>query len=174
MSSVCTTTISRSTIRGYLGNNMSLYEKIRKDYNATRVSRDEIRINLLSTLIGDLQGSANVENGHKVVKDVTVISKIKSYIKNAEIIIKSINDVAKGNHSDAEVEGIKRANLEIQVLNSYLPTQLDKNDLIILFHQTAPNVKLSDWMSFLKKNHAGTYDGKLATEVWKEWSEPSE
>lgn len=148
---------------------MSLFERITKDYSKTRLARDEIRINLLSTLIGDLENGAKFVDGKKVVDDQAVISMIKKYIKNNEIILGAVKQVVPRSTDEqtSTDHAIFRTMKEIEVLNSYLPQQLTEQEMKDILAKLEKRPDFPNWMKFLKDNFAGCYDGKVAANVYK-------
>jgi uncharacterized protein YqeY len=148
---------------------MSLFEKIKKDYYRTRLAKETIRINLLSTLIGDLESSAKFVDGKKVVDDQAVIGMIKKYLKNNEIILEAVKRVPGRSPEEvtAQSESIYRTTKEIEVLNSFLPQQLSEQELKDILKTLSQRPDFPNWMKFLKANFAGLYDGKVAAEIFK-------
>ena len=162
-------TIQLMMIRGLKGNIMSLFEKIKKDYYRTRLAKETIRINLLSTLIGDLESSAKFVDGKKVVDDQAVIGMIKKYLKNNEIILEAVKRVPGRSPEEVSTqsESIYRTTKEIEVLNSFLPQQLSEQELKDILKTLSQRPDFPNWMKFLKANFAGLYDGKVAAEIFK-------
>lgn len=130
-----------------------IIERIRRDFKEARINRDLLKSNLLSTLIGELENKAVfVTAGVKNISDEATIRVLKSFLKNIE----EVSLIAKGREKDVALQ-------ELAILLLYLPQQLGEEDFVRLYEENGPFAKISDWMGYLKKNHAGLYDGKAAS-----------
>lgn len=113
--------------------------------NAILTSNTEVK-SILRVLIGEFNRIG------KTVTDEQVISIVKKMIENAKLA---------GNEK------------EIEILSSYLPKQLDDDQLNTLISGLiyANNYTVKDMgkiMATLKLTHGGQYDGKRASELVKE------
>jgi len=129
---------------------MSLMEQI-KTMQVTARKSASAEASLLTTLLGE---SAMVgKNAGRETTDAEVVAVVKKFIKNID---ETIGELTKRN-KDAEVFLAER-----KVLEQFLPSQLSEMALrSIAIKFTA----MPDFMKFLKENHAGQYDGKLASTV---------
>ena len=109
---------------------------------------------LLTTLLGE--ASAVGKNaGNRETTDSEVVAVVKKFIKNIDETIKALNDRQLDNSAFT---------LERTVLEQFLPVQLTE----MVLQDIAKNHKsMPEFMKFLKENHAGQYDGKLASNVAK-------
>ena len=133
---------------------MTLIEKINADiitaYKAKTKEGNETK-----ALLTTLKGMSTKVN--KVPKDEEVIATIKSMIKG---------------HTDSveKYSAPTLTDLELTVLNGYLPKQMTDAELIEVvkgFVAENPTVNMGGVMSHLKANFDGTYDGKSASQIVK-------
>ena len=128
---------------------MSLIEKISDDFMAAYKAKNMERKNFLGVI------KSEVCKETKTPKDSYVISKLKSMVKNAE-------------DTDSLSE------YELEIINEYLPTQLDEDKLSTIIKGIIQNNNISSpkeigkVMGFLKSEFDGQYDGKLAAKITKE------
>ena len=126
---------------------MTVQETISNDVkNAMREKNVEVR-DLLRVVIGEFNRI------DKTVSDEKALSIIKKMVENAK---------EQGNTG------------EVTILEAYLPTQMDELELkrVLMNHimnLNSPTMKdMGGVMGWLKKNHGGTYDGKLASTLVRE------
>lgn len=123
-------------------------EQLRTLHLVARKTRDEIAKRALSTIISDYE--TQVING----KSPDLLAMIKKSIANLEFNMQ---------HSD-NPELVK----ERDYLQELLPKQLSKEQIIQLT-TTGDFPNIGAFMKFLKTNFNGQYDGKLASQVAKEY-----
>lgn len=140
-----------------------LMEKIRTDMITARKGTDTVARNLLITLYSEAQAvGKNKRNGDTTDEEVvSVVKKFKANLEETvQLLINRNQDATAQQH-------------EIQILSAYMPVQMTESDL-----EAAVRVIVSDLgvtgakvmgqvMAELKARHAGTYDGKLASQVVK-------
>jgi uncharacterized protein YqeY len=141
-----------------------LIEQTRKDRIQAMKDGDTVKKNLLSTLIGDC--CKNV----KEPDDAIVIAMIKKFIKNSvELLDVLINT---SNYTSDDTNKIGK---EIRILESYLPQQLTEEQLRIIISNYIEYINtnfnnstsLGEVMKFLKQEHDGKFDGKVASILLK-------
>jgi uncharacterized protein YqeY len=151
-----------------------LIDRIKADQLAARKARDSVAAGLLTTLIGEATSvseeefkaaaeAARSDDGDAVavsvpITDEKVSATIVKFLKNA----KANRELMKS--SDAKTER------EIEILSAYLPQQMTEAALraaIEGFRRDNPGANVGGVMAFLKANHAGLYDGKLASQLAK-------
>jgi len=138
----------------------TIYTKIKTDFVAARKDRNSSLVTLLSTVIGEMDNEASrAKDSDKTVSDAVATKILKSFSKNLEELI-----IAKGNNPDDISE-----RLEKTIIDSYIPTQLDEDGLRSVIAASGVT-GIKDVMTFLKANHAGLYDGKLASTIAKEFA----
>lgn len=102
---------------------MSLFKKIKADQLEARKAKDAVKASLLTTLLGEIQGSVTggstpleyEEDGTLKVADADVSKLIKKFVKSANETIR--------------LKDNPQTHLELQVLESYLPSQLNDDEL---------------------------------------------
>lgn len=140
----------------YLDNNMSIYERIRTEQIEARKVKDVVTVNLLTTLLGDLQQS-------KTTDDQGVIRMLKKY-KGA---IEQTIDIYKQNGRD-----VSDLNVELILINSYMPAELDNmrlENIIIGYKISNPDAKIGQFMSYIADWSAQNnliVDRKVASQIW--------
>lgn len=108
---------------------------------------------LLTTLLGE---AAMVgKNAGRETTDAEVVAVVKKFVKNIDETVTALT--TRGQDAGAFLA-------ERAVLEQFLPTQLTEAVLVELA-KVQPNMPA--FMKFLKENHAGQYDGKLASTVAK-------
>jgi len=132
-----------------------LIEKIRKDRMAAMKARDVVGKTLLTTLLGELESAAK-RTGDEIT-DAIVIAACKKFIAGNDEVIEASDDL-----------GIGCPNLRAEnvLLETFIPTQLTEADLYELLPKTDAK-NFGEAMQYLKANHAGLYDGKLAFNIAK-------
>lgn len=139
---------------------MSLIEKLKKDKIEAMKGRDSFRNNLLSVVIAGANSMAK-DSKNDSATDEQVISVIKK-IKKGSVEIYELN---KNEDSKNEIE----------ILDSYLPSQLSDDDLrniVFNFVEKIPSddrsKSMGKVMKYLKEDFDGQYDGKVAGSIVKE------
>jgi uncharacterized protein YqeY len=128
---------------------MSLIEKINEDFMVAYKAKEMEKKDFLGVL------KTEVTKESKTPEDSYVVAKIKSMIKNAE----ATNSLSE---------------TELNILNTYLPTQLDQSDLDNLIRSYVSDANINNpkemgkVMTWLKSNYDGQYDGKVASTIIKE------
>jgi len=161
-----------------------LIDKIRADQLAARKARDSVAAALLTTLIGEAtsvseeefdKARAAAEAGRTgdgagsdgpvavtvPITDAKVMATIVKFLKNAR---------ANRDLLTPEAASLPKIEREIDLLSAYLPRQMTEAELravIADFKNDNPGAGVGAVMAFLKANHAGLYDGKLASQLAK-------
>lgn len=134
-----------------------MYKKIHSDFIQSKKT-DKDKSLFLSFVIGELDGTAKLVDGKKVVANETVIATLKRLLgKNAETI-ELITDV--------DSAAYKKAQKEKEWIMEYLPEQLSPTELTAIIKENATDMPSA--MKYLKANHAGSYDGEVAARLAKE------
>ena len=134
---------------------MTLIEQIKQKQIAARKA-GSAEASLLTTLLGE---AAMVgKNAGRETTDQEVVAVVKKFIK----FIKNIDETVSALSSRGQDAASFLA--ERSVLERFLPLQLTELALVNIAqnHKSMP-----EFMKFLKENHAGQYDGKLASIVAK-------
>jgi uncharacterized protein YqeY len=98
-----------------------LIEKIKHDQLVARKNRDQIESTLLTTLIGEAD-MVGKNNGNRDPFDEEVISVVKKFLKGVNETIAILEK------SGRDVSQFEK---EREILDSYLPTQLTKEKIIV-------------------------------------------
>lgn len=150
---------------------MSIIEQVKADQVAARKARNTLAATLLTTLLGDANMVAkNAQRDTPTDEEVTVV--IGKFLKRnkemQEIIHKSVAAQESHNHSyisEAILGKLTIALEEQKILESYLPQKLSESELIQIVSAAVAGgtaLTVAALMGFLKANHAGKYDGKIA------------
>ena len=140
-----------------------LIDQIRDDMIAARKADDAVAKSLLITLFSEAQ-MVGKNKRNSASTDEEVIGVIRKFAANAEETERLLQ--ARGQQTQAQRR-------ELEILAAYLPTQMTQQGL-----ESAVRVIVADLgvsgakamgavMAELKTRHAGTYDGKLASQVVK-------
>ncbi|MFN3604761.1 MAG: GatB/YqeY domain-containing protein [Leptonema sp. (in: bacteria)] len=137
-----------------------LLEKLKKESLQSRKEKNEIKSNLLSTILSQVKLIA-IDDGHREPKDQDVIQVVKKFLKNIE------ENIQLGQQGKLTKEALEQALKEKEILLEYLPKQLSEEELKeIIRNSGAKNI--GEAMKFLKENYSEQYDGKLASKIAKE------
>lgn len=133
---------------------MSLLDQIRKDTLATRKERtDATKIKFLVTFL-DAVAKVGQNDGKRDTTDVEAVAVAKKFGDSAREVAKYGN-----------AEQVATANRELEILASYVPTQLSLEQLSVIIKDqivASGNGALGPIMKFLKTNYEGKYDGAVA------------
>ncbi|MDD2319310.1 MAG: GatB/YqeY domain-containing protein [Geobacteraceae bacterium] len=139
-----------------------LIEKIREDRIKALKAKDDKKKSLLGVLIADACKDV------KQPDDMAVVRLVKKFIENAK---ENLQAFEKGGGSAANKEDAQR---EIEILGEYLPSQLTGDALVEAIRQvmTIETIEslpanMGKVMKALGTHHAGSYDGKEASELVK-------
>lgn len=132
---------------------MSLIDQIKTQQLEARKNSSE-SASLLTTLLSEAVNIGK-NNGNRETTDAEVVAVVKKFIKNIDETVSALTT----RNQDAS----KFLN-EKAVLETFLPKQLTENELTEI---AKTKNGMPDFMKFLKENHNGQYDGKLASTVAK-------
>lgn len=140
-----------------------LMEKIRTDMITARKGSDTVARSLLITLYSEAQAvGKNKRNGDTTDEEVVaVVKKFKAnLVETVQLLTARTQDATAQQH-------------ELVILENYLPRQMTESELRTVVEQIVTDLGVSgaksmgQVMAALKEGHAGTYDGKLASQVVK-------
>jgi uncharacterized protein YqeY len=138
-------------------NKMTLYEQIARDQLAARKAKKTIETALLTTLLGDIQ-THNINSG-KVVTDDDVLSFLKKYIKNINIVLE---------HAPGDCVAVA----EREILAEYMPPQMSdalmRHEINVFALTSGKQLTAGEVMGYFKKYHFGKYDAKVLANLIKE------
>lgn len=143
---------------------MLLIQQIKKDQLTARKNKQSVESTILTTLLGEAC-AVGKNNGNRESTDAEVVAVVKKFIKNNTDLMKLVD-------SESSVYFVARD--ENMFLSQYVPTQLAEDELrslvqkrIITLDEITPRL-MGKIMAWLKENHDGQYDGKLASKVVRE------
>jgi uncharacterized protein YqeY len=140
-----------------------LIERIRNDMMVARKGTDTIAKSLLVTLYSEAQ-RVGKDKRNGATTDEEVMGVIRKFAANAEETQRLLQ--ARGQNTINQTR-------ELELLITYLPTQMTQGGLESAVRLIVSELGLSGAkamgavMAELKTRHAGTYDGKLASQVVK-------
>lgn len=143
-----------------------LIVKIKQDQLVARKNRSTVESTLLTTLVGEAE-MVGKNNGNRNPSDEEVIAVIKKFLKGVN---ETIAVLTKIGHDATQFEK------EREILDSYLPTQLTKEKIIVMLDSAVVDGTLVEDKSFkgaamkwLKEHYSGQYDGRVAAEAIDEF-----
>jgi uncharacterized protein YqeY len=140
-----------------------LIDQIRADMIAARKADDAVAKSLLITLFSEAQ-MVGKNKRNSVSTDEEVIGVIRKFAANAEETERLLQ--ARGQDTQDQRR-------ELEILAAYLPTQMTPQALESAVRAIVSDLGVSGAkamgavMAELKARHAGTYDGKQASQVVK-------
>lgn len=143
-----------------------LIENLKEDQLIARKNRDQIKATLLTTLIGEAE-MVGKNAGNRAPFDEEVVAVVKKFLKG---INETIAVLTKSGQDATQFEK------EREILDSYLPTQLTKEKIIVMLDSAVVDGTLVEDKSFkgasmkwLKEHYSGQYDGRVAAEAIDEF-----
>lgn len=132
-----------------------LIETIRKDMQDAKRIKETLKANLLSTLYAEIFTLS--KSGKELTED-DEIRIIRKFIKNTDETLAF----------DITPEAKEKLLTEKKILETYLPSQLSKDEIEKLVSQMISEGKtIKEIMPFFKENYSGRYDGRAVSEVIK-------
>ena len=130
-----------------------LIEKIRHEMQEAKKNKEVLKANLLSTLYAEIFTLS--KSGKELTED-DEIRIIKKFVKNIdETLALEITEEQK-----------TRLNSEKEILESYLPKQLGKEETEKIVDEMISQGKvMKDIMAYFKENYTGRYDGRTVSEI---------
>ena len=132
---------------------MNLINQIKSQQLEARKNSSE-SASLLTTLLSEAVNIGK-NNGNRETTDAEVVAVVKKFIKNIDETVSAL--------TTRNQDATKFLN-EKAVLETFLPKQLTEGELTEIAKTKSG---MPDFMKFLKENHNGQYDGKLASTVAK-------
>ncbi len=147
---------------------MTIYEKVKSDLKIARLARNSHTVTFLSTLLGEFDLKATMVDGVKTVSDEDAQNVLKKFVKNIDEMFSATNG---GTLNVMKAETLK---MERFILLGYMPQQMTDEELrqeirmLVIANNAA--LPLGEIMKHLKENFAGQYDGKMASQIAKEFT----
>lgn len=137
-----------------------LFEKMQKESLEARKNRDMVRAGVLTTAIAQVKAIA-IDDGHRAPTDADVVKVVRQFLKACE------ENLALAAQGKMDAQRAEQYKIEKEVLLSYLPQQMSAEELKAAIKKSGAK-NIGEAMKYLKANHDGEYDGKLASQVAKE------
>lgn len=99
----------------------AMFKQLQSDQLVARKARDTVKINLLTTLLGDVLRSAKDE-GNREVTDADVVKALRKFVTNAKDNIQNYERAGK-------TEAVAINQEELTILQGYLPAEVDETTL---------------------------------------------
>lgn len=155
----------------------TLIDNIKKDQLQARKDKNEVSVNLLTTLIGEAE-MIGKNDGNRKSTDTEVTTVIKKFVKNLDETITTLTKAVE-KETDTEKTKVLQAKVELMekekaILMPYLPQQLNDEQLrvemgkIIAEFSLAGPKGMGVLMKEMKNRFAGAYDGTAASKISKE------
>lgn len=132
----------------------SLLDRIKAEYLQARKDKNEFVTKAFSTFIGEFETKTKGGKVPVKITDEVVIEAIRSTLKRLNDLQGLISDPVK----------LIEVNLEKNLFQNYLPTQLSDNEVQILI-ENARFVNMGQIQMFFKTNYPGRYDGKVVAQI---------
>jgi len=133
---------------------------MQKESLEARKARDTVKAGVLTTAIAQIKAIA-IDDGHRAVTEADVMKIVKQFLKGVE---ENLALAAQGKMDSTRADAFKA---EKDILLSYLPQQMSADDIKAAINKSGA-ANMGEAMKYLKTNHDGSYDGKLASQVAKE------
>jgi len=143
----------------------TLMEQLRVDQLAARKTKKNEPAAILTTLIGEA-AMVGKNDGNRETTDEEVVAVIKKFIKGS-------TEVMERTATDSVAH--KVAEFEVNFLAMYLPRQMSDEVLRIKITEIGDELGLSSpkdmgtMMKALKERYAGSYDGKAASTLVRDY-----
>ncbi len=132
-----------------------LMDAIRKDMFEAKKVKDTVKSNLLSTLFSEI---FTLSKSGKELTEEDELKIIRKFLKNIdETLALDIPEATK-----------TKLKSEKEILESYLPKQLSKDEIEkIVAELVAEGKGMKDIMPYFKEKYSGKYDGRTVSEIVK-------
>lgn len=130
---------------------MTLFEQINKDLLEARTARDQVKADVLRTLVSEIQTIfSRTEDKDSPITDSFVQPIVVKFVK-------SLTEMIAARNQDKD-------KLEYNIIVQYLPKQLSEEEIVNIINEV--NGSLGDTMKHLKLHYANQYDGKVVSRLY--------
>lgn len=130
---------------------MTLFEQINKDLLEARTSRDQVKADVLRTLVSEIQTIfSRTESKDLPITDAFVQPIVVKFVK-------SLTEMIAARNQDKD-------KLEYSIIIQYLPKQLSEEEIVTIIKEV--NSSLGETMKYLKLHYANQYDGKIVSRLY--------
>lgn len=147
-----------------MGLNSAMFNQLKKDNLEARKTKNTVKSNLLSTLIGEAQNIGK-NAGNREPNNDEVLGVIKKFLKANEESIVMLEKAGRDSTKEKE---------ERSILLTYQPKQLDESQLkkaideiVGSMADKSPKV-MGQVMNLLKEKYPNQFDGKMASALVKQ------
>jgi len=153
-----------SKFPGYKGYKMQLFESIKAHQLRVRKDKNVVAAALLTTLIGEVTALAKKDN--REVNDLDVTKTVKRFLDGNKEMLEAMKRMTM---TIENYERLKNCLTEAKILEGYMPKQIPEDELTAIIKKAIAegSSDLKTAMAYLKTNHAGLYDGKMASNIIK-------
>lgn len=139
---------------------MTIIDNIKAESLTLRKARRSAEAASLTTLLGEIETLAKAGKGE--MTDAVVVTVVKKFIKN-------IDDSIRVNLERGGAEVVAGLQAERKLYEQFLPKQLSAEEVESLIDSMIASgmSSVGDCMKALKTDHAGTYDGSVASAILK-------
>jgi uncharacterized protein YqeY len=141
-----------------------MFNQLKKDYLESRKSKNTVKSNLLSTMIGEAQNIGK-NAGNREPNNDEVLGVVKKFLKSVDESIMMLEKIGRDNSKEKE---------EKLILEGYQPKQLAEAQLKkaideIVAAMDDKSVKMmGQVMNQLKEKYPNQFDGKMASALVKQ------
>jgi len=148
---------------------VSFRENLKKSLDASLKNRDEIAtstLRLILAAVKDHDIQFRTKKKGEYISDQEILTILQNMVKQRK---ESVNIYSKAGRQDLK----KREEKEIEIINSFLPTQIKSNDLEIIIEETIKELDckslkdLGKVISNLKEKYPGQMDMREVADLAK-------
>ena len=148
---------------------VSFRENLKKSLDASLKNRDEIAtstLRLILAAVKDHDIQFRTKKKGEYISDQEILTILQNMVKQRK---ESVNIYSKAGRQDLK----KREEKEIEIINSFLPTQIKSNDLEIIIEETIKELDcqslkdLGKVISNLKERYPGQMDMREVADLAK-------
>lgn len=149
---------------------MTLKENLVQDMNNARKDKNEVVLNTLSFVLGEIQREEKRSKTAREFTDEEVLKQVSSTVKK---INESIKEFEKS--SNPVEDRIAKARAEVEVLSVYLPKALTEDEVVSIVNEVVegtenldPKKGMGMVMKAVNAKVQGRFDGKRTSELVRE------
>ena len=153
-------------------NKMNLFE-LKKEKMKAAKNNDLVRKNLLSVILGNIDNSGKLKKENADEKAI-VSDALNAMFKQLKKAKDEFGNLDSSNQTSVTVDYIEQVNVELTIIQEYLPEQLSEAELELIIDKliSENNIDLSEKSSFgklmrLLKETGASFDGSVASKLIK-------
>lgn len=144
-----------------------LLDQLKADFLTARKNKSE-STPLLSTILGNVDTHSKSKNA--VINDEKIISIVKTIAKGTSDTLSALEN----SNVQERDKKILQCRSELEILSKYIPLLMSETELkstVMSFIDSGGSNDIGSVMKFLRENHTGKYDGKMASQIVKDLSD---